>query len=335
MFITVAICTWNRAELLNQTLSAMHLLRIPQGVEWELLVVNNNSTDDTDAVIAKHATVLPVRAIFEPRSGKSHAANIILDRARGDFILWTDDDVLVDAGWLAVVVGAAERNPQAAGFGGPIEPWFPTPPDPDFLAAFPAVSKGFCALDYQIPEGPLASDQYANGSNMAFRRAAVAGLRFDMKLGPTPTAIESDSWMSTGGGEDFRFIDDVRKQGGVIMWIPEMRVRHYVSPSRLTLSYLSAHQYEVGRYLIRYRGIPAGPRFLGIPCWIWRKWGEESVKSLLYRLTFRRARHLAALGQVWIHRGMISQCRGLAREKEGAGRIGAKPTIRTGTMPRA
>ena len=59
--VTVAICTWNRADLLDRTLAQMHRLWIPEGVTWELLVVNNNCTDHTDEVINRHAAALPLR----------------------------------------------------------------------------------------------------------------------------------------------------------------------------------------------------------------------------------------------------------------------------------
>lgn len=75
MNLTVAICTWNRAALLDWTLARMRELRIPDGVEWELLIVNNNCTDQTDAVIARHAGVLPIRRIFEVNPGLSNARN--------------------------------------------------------------------------------------------------------------------------------------------------------------------------------------------------------------------------------------------------------------------
>ena len=65
MKITVAICTWNRSALLDRTLSEMHGLLVPDGIEWELLVVNNNCTDDTDAV------QLRVRAVPDPNTPAS------------------------------------------------------------------------------------------------------------------------------------------------------------------------------------------------------------------------------------------------------------------------
>src|SRR4051812_37235025 len=101
MLITVAVCTWNRAGLLDRTLSRMCQLRVPEGVEWELLVVNNNCTDETDAVLARYQGRLPLRRLSEPSQGHSHARNRAVRAARGELLIWTDDDVLVEPDWIA------------------------------------------------------------------------------------------------------------------------------------------------------------------------------------------------------------------------------------------
>src|SRR6266852_3488848 len=127
MQITIAICTWNRADLLRQTLEGMTRLLIPPEIDWELVVVNNNSTDATATVISEAANRLPIHGRFEPRQGKSHALNLAASEARGEYIVWTDDDVLVDQHWLAEYVAAFQRWPDASFFGGPIEPWLAAP----------------------------------------------------------------------------------------------------------------------------------------------------------------------------------------------------------------
>ncbi len=96
MRVETAICTWNRASLLDRTLAEFRLLEIPHGVEWEVMVVNNQCSDSTDAVIARHAAHLPIRRLVEPRPGLSHSRNCAVAAARGDLLVWTDDDVLVD-----------------------------------------------------------------------------------------------------------------------------------------------------------------------------------------------------------------------------------------------
>src|SRR5207253_11169792 len=100
MHATVAICTWNRSQLLRQTLDQFLDLAIPAGMTWELLVVNNNSTDDTDVVLAEFESRLPLRRLFEREPGLSHARNAALAAATGDYILFTDDDVLIAQSWL-------------------------------------------------------------------------------------------------------------------------------------------------------------------------------------------------------------------------------------------
>lgn len=96
MFHSVAICTWNRAALLRQTLENMTKLLIPPGVEWELLVVNNNCSDATDEVIDSFSARLPIRRVFEAKPGLSNARNAAVRQARGEYVLWTDDDICVE-----------------------------------------------------------------------------------------------------------------------------------------------------------------------------------------------------------------------------------------------
>src|SRR5690349_14907686 len=98
MLITVAICTFNRAESLRLTLDSLLRMQVPADLTLEIVVVNNNSTDHTDDVIGEYVGRLPVRRELEPRAGKSNALNRAMDVAQGDYIVWLDDDVLADAG---------------------------------------------------------------------------------------------------------------------------------------------------------------------------------------------------------------------------------------------
>ena len=127
MLITVAICTFNRAESLRLTLDSLAGMQVPDDLSWEIVIVNNNSTDHTDDVISEYVGPLPVRREFEPRPGKSNAQNRAIDVAKGDYIVWIDDDVLVDAGWLTAYMEAFRCWPEAAVFGGRIKPRYEAP----------------------------------------------------------------------------------------------------------------------------------------------------------------------------------------------------------------
>ena len=172
MKITVAICTWNRADLLAQTLERMTSLRVPEGVEWELLVVNNNCTDRTDEVLARFTTRLPLRRCWEPDLGLSHARNRAVLEAHGDYLVWTDDDVLVAEDWLAGYCRAFKRWPDAAVFGGPVAPWFAGTPPQWLIDVFPRVAGAFAAIDLGHKPFPLRAEAPVPfGANMAVRIA--------------------------------------------------------------------------------------------------------------------------------------------------------------------
>src|ERR1700730_14319910 len=158
--LTIVICTWNRCELLGQALERLTTMNPVTDVEWDVLVVNNACTDGTTAVIESFSGRLNIREVSESTPGLSHARNRALDEARGSYVAWLDDDVLVDAAWLSELVAGIRRHPQAAGFGGSIEPWFPTEPDADLLATFPYLASGFCGLDYGPEERELKPRQW-------------------------------------------------------------------------------------------------------------------------------------------------------------------------------
>jgi glycosyltransferase involved in cell wall biosynthesis len=75
MRITIAICTWNRCDLLRRTLQRLTEIAVPDSVAWDVLVVNNNSSDRTEEAIDAFRGALPLRSVFEPQPGLSHARN--------------------------------------------------------------------------------------------------------------------------------------------------------------------------------------------------------------------------------------------------------------------
>lgn len=305
MFVTVAICTWNRAGLLDQTLLRMQELRIPTGLSWELLIVNNNCTDNTDAIIEKHSAKLPIRRLLEKRQGHSNARNCAIDNARGELIVWTDDDVDPDLGWLSAAVEAFSRHPDAAAVGGPIEPWFATDPDPDLMAAFRELRIGYCGVDHGPAERWLESHEAIYGANMAFRRSSVEGLRFDPRTGR--------NGMILSNGDDVTYVAAVRNRGGKVFWAPSMRLRHYVDPHRMTLQYLERFNRDNARLEVLTN--PGGPfsTLFGIPRWLIRQYATAVARTWLFRLACRRQDRLRALREKWTLRGRIAGYRALNR----------------------
>lgn len=278
MRVTVAICTWNRCDLLARTLEEMTRLRVPPGVSWELIVVDNNCTDVTEAVLAGFARRLPLRRVFEPVAGQSNARNAAVREATGDYILWTDDDVLVDPGWLAEYCSAFQRWPDATIFGGPIEPWFEGEP-PDWLkVALPKVAGAYAVRDLGPDPMPLGHDTYPFGANMALARMVLDRWPFDPSLGLRPgTSVR---------GEEMTLVRSLLAGGEQGWWVPGARVRHFIPTARQDVRYLRSYYYGAGQVLARLHGVAPGARLLGRPLWLWK---QAIVHETMYRLR----RHMA------------------------------------------
>ena len=104
MQISVVLCTRNRAEQLRSTLESATRMRIPDGLAWEFVLVDNGSTDHTADVVADFEGRLPIRRVVETTPGLSNARNCGVAAARGDHNSWTDDDgiTVFDSTGLAV-----------------------------------------------------------------------------------------------------------------------------------------------------------------------------------------------------------------------------------------
>lgn len=270
MRITVAICTWNRAELLAQTLEQMTRLRVPGGINWELLVVNNRCTDNTDAVLRQYAGRLPLRRCWEPELGLSHARNRAVAEATGDYLIWTDDDVLADEDWLEEYHRAFERWPEAAVFGGPIAPWFAGNPPSWLVQVFPRVAVAFAAIE--PGDRPLRLESNGPlpfGANMAVRMREQRRHRFDPSLGVRGT--------NHGVGEETFLLQEVLRSGATGHWVPGARVRHYIPAQRQTVAYLRNYYAGHGQLLSRQGSGDSCSRWFGRPRWAWRQAVQAEV----------------------------------------------------------
>ncbi len=301
--ITVAVCTWNRAALLDQTLTALAAVTPPPGRSWEVLVIDNNSPDHTQQVLAAHAGRLPLRTVTERQQGHSNARNCGLDHARGDWLVWTDDDVRPAAGWLAAFAATIQRQPAAAAVGGPIRPWFPEPPDPELAAVFTPLRIGYCGVDHGRDERELTPAELIYGANMAFRTAAVAGLRFDPLYGR--------KGKHQGGHDDVAYLDQVRARGGRVWWSPGMSLEHYVEPSRMTVEY--ARRYTRDAVCLHELDPDNVPRLAGIPRWLLRKAAGHWLAAAVNLRPGRRRERLRALLALWDTQARISAHRQAAR----------------------
>jgi glycosyltransferase involved in cell wall biosynthesis len=279
MMITVGVCTWNHSKLLDMALGEMEKLTVPQDIDWELLVVNNNCTDDTDAMIDKYKTKLPIRRLFEPAPGLSNARNCAIREGRGDYFVWTDDDVLVDKEWITEYCKAFRRWPDAAVFGGPIDPWFLENPPDWIMEVFPAVKMAYSILDYGKNFAPITADLIPYGANFAVRAPEQRMHLFNPDLG-----IKKKIPV---GFEEMEMVRSLLKDGAPGWWVPAARVRHYIPKERLTLRYL---RFKISNHFkTDVRLSPPSEQgkkvlFLGRPRWLWRALAKSQLDYCIHRI---------------------------------------------------
>ena len=187
-FISIIICTQNHADSLARTLAAMSKLRIPHEWRCELIVVDNASTDHTPKV-AQNADLKNVEShiLVEKRPGQCHARNTGLSRAKGDYILFTDDDVVPSPDWARQMVlplldgrfdAVTGRTLLSSDL---IRPWM----------------DGMHRLwlgDYETDAGVRVD---LIGANMGFKRSVLGSVpAFDPELGPGASGFSDDSLFS-------------------------------------------------------------------------------------------------------------------------------------------
>ena len=275
---SVVICTRNRATALAQVLDSIAAAE-PPGVGWELVVVDNGSTDDTPATIDKFAGRLPIRRVSEPTPGLSNARNRGVEAARGDFILWTDDDVLVRSSWLRAFAEAFAAHPDKAIFGGIVLPLYAEPRADWFVKAEDQLRT---LLAYRNFSGPISLDRMPFGACYAVRGVEQRRHRYDPELGVAPGRRT--------GGEETAVLNAIFAEGGSGVWVPEGIVDHVISLERQTLDYIFTFYRAHGR---QHPDRPIAPRpalIGGAPV---RAWAALPKRYFVYRAK-------RVLGRNWV-----------------------------------
>lgn len=235
MDISVVLCTYNNAERLRITLQSFCRLNQPEGLDWELVVVNNNSTDDTETVIKSFDGRLPITYVYEPEQGLSRARNTGLDVAEGELIVFTDDDVKPNPDWLTAYWEAYQDRPEENYFGGPVESEYEEePPDGELLEiAMPSV----VGLDYGPESGKLDSEDIFIGANWAcpsvhLRR--VGG--FDESFGLNA------STGSVNVGEETELMSRLEDAGLCGWYVSKAKLKHFVPKTKCKIGHICSRR---------------------------------------------------------------------------------------------
>lgn len=244
MDISVAICTWNRADMLKDLLNSLKLALAYTRCNVEIIIVNNNSTDATDDVIKAAMCTMPVRRVFEPNPGLSNARNTAVKSASGKFIIWTDDDVIVQPNWLHEYERAFESYPNASFFGGPIVPKFDDTPPPWLISAWDKICHVYAIRDLGTKPLQIVHPKLLPfGANFAVRMQEQKQFHYDPALGRQPSNMSLC-------GEETALLTSMLAVGHVGFWVPTASVEHRLPKARMSMRYLVKHGIGMGRTLI-------------------------------------------------------------------------------------
>ena len=237
--LSLVIATYNRADSLLTALQSVVEQDAPKD-QWECVVVNNNSTDDTAARFKEFAEAHPdvtLRMVDEVRQGLSYARNRGIGESVGEYIAIIDDDERIAPEFISSYISLFDSTPDAVAAGGPIVAEYPSG-RPRWMSCF--------------TERPIANTMYfgdkvrlfpagriPGGGNMALRRDAVRRYGvFDTSLGYVGEQLI--------GGEESDLFERLRIADAKYYYVPKAVMYHIIPKEKLTKEYLSRLSYNVG-----------------------------------------------------------------------------------------
>ncbi len=240
--VSVVICSYNGALRLPPVLA--HLARQdPTGdIPWEVIVVDNASTDDTAAVARREwprGHCVPLRVIAEPRLGLAWAKERGLSEARYELVSFVDDDSWVCPGWVRTVADACARHPEAGAVRGDLEAAFDTVPPPWFESF-----KGYYSLGPNLPEACdiTEAEHPLCGDGMTLRKAAW----LDLRSKGFSFAMSGRRGDQFNGVEDLELALALRLAGWRLWYDPHLRLQQWLPPAKLEWRLLRGRLRDMG-----------------------------------------------------------------------------------------
>ncbi len=309
--ITVSLSTYDRREPFEATLWDLGKQDLSGLPEVELIVVLNNSPAASHEIVDRVLPQLPYigRKIVEPTPGLNYARNRIVKEARGDVVVYTDDDLFRDPNWLREMVKAFE-NPEVDCAGGRVLPRF-TCPIP-YWFKYPCYDGAI--VKYDLGDRPFFlsdKDQMPFGASMAFRPKVF------QKVGPfrTDITLRPGTFIS---GDETEYLLRVRRAGIPIFYQPTAICYHPIGEERLNKTYIRERFRGLGKVWARmnFEGERSFPRVAGAPRHLYRSMLEESLRWVGAAVRFDRAACFLHANELAFYRETASEFRRLKAERD-------------------
>lgn len=298
MKLSVIICTYNRAKYIYDLLQSLVNQTFNKS-DYEIVFVNNNSNDNTDEICKNFQTEnkgLNFYYFNETKQGLSHARNRGITEAKGEILIFIDDDALACKKYLEEISAFFKQNVSASAGGGKILPKYENK-RPVWMSKFLEPVMSVINLGNNIKQFPPG--KFPIGANMYFRKKVFeeTGL-FNTELGRTGKNLL--------GGEEKDIFNKLRKKKGLIYYLPKPWIYHIIPESRLTAAFIKKQASGIGQSeKIRALDIKKTEIYKSYLKEVF-KWGASLFLFLFYVINFSPAKaKMIIMFRYWVTNGML------------------------------
>lgn len=315
--VTLLLCTYNRSADLREALSTALAQETGGRFTYEVIVVDNNSTDDTRAVVERFIAAghRNLRYLFEGRQGKGYALNTGMAAARGRLYTIVDDDFVLPPDWVRKIYEGFEAHPKASFVSGKVLPlWQAEPPAWLTREHWSAIA----IADYGEEEFSTDESNQVCLLACTFKLEDVLAVGgYDGQLGPAGAR--------TGATEDLDILRRLWASGRRGVYLPGVWFRHKVQPSRLTKAYHRRWHRDHGRSyaLMRDEAVEGAPaRLFDVPSYMYRQAAACALRWLVHTARGDGGRAFECEAQLHFIVGFFRQRRADFRAGGGRGTLG-------------
>jgi len=300
--VSVVVATYNRCELLPQAIQSL-LAQDSNGLEYEVIVVDNNSTDKTrDVVNSFSDSDHRVRYVFEGRQGNSYARNAGINESRSSIVAFIDDDIRADRDWIGTIKSTFDEHPEIGFIGGKVLPIWTVEP-PHWLTSRHWMPLGL--QDHGDEEFYLEPARVTGviSANLAVRRDLLEQVGM---FSPKFQLVRG----SIGGMEDHELVNQMWREGAIGMYVPQLRVETPVDRDRMRKRYHRRwHKSHGQNYALmrEERMEKASWHLFGVPAHLYRQAILDVVGLITNWIRQREEAAFLCEGHLWFFFGFLWQ----------------------------
>lgn len=301
MKLSVIFCTYNREKYIYNAMKSIAEQDFLYQ-DYEVVLVNNNSTDSTEKICNQFQTDYPqveFRYFMETNQGLSYARNRGVRESLGDILVFVDDDATVFEDYLSSIKRFFESHPDVSACGGPIEPVYEVD-KPKWLSHYTEQLLGGKLYEGE-KEKLFSNGKYPGGGNSAFRKEVFEkyGL-FNVELGRKGTGLI--------GAEEKDLYDRLTRGNEIFYYLPQMGIYHYIPEKKLTESHFRELTYSIGKSeRIRTKAVSSGAYRNRILSEI-KKWVGSTVLFFIYTVKLSPSKGWKLLQFRWnVTKGLLGK----------------------------